>query len=152
MKAPSRDLGELHIAYGAEATLQIPEEAKCSSTPKRCRHMIPFAFLEVGLVGWIVRVGFAFDFYVSFNGCAICEPQPHCLWAALVIVRFPEEAPVIKSLPPKILLFEPAAGFFWMPSSGPLPQAAENGGVHALKNAFTHHMPVLIGPAPYFGV
>ena len=49
MKTPSRDPGDLRIADGAEATLQIPEKAKCSRTPKRFRHMIPFAFFEVGL-------------------------------------------------------------------------------------------------------
>jgi len=114
--------------------------------------MIAFAFLEVSLISRIVRVGFAFDFDVSLNGRAICEPQPHCLWAALVIVRFPEKAPVVKSLPPKVLLFEPAAGFFWMPSPGPSPQTPDDGGVHALKDSFTHHMPVIVGPTPYFGI
>ena len=75
MKTPSRDLGDLRIAYEAEATLQIPEKAKCSSTPKRFRHIIPFALLEVGFIGWIVRVGFAFDLDVSLDGCATGEQQ-----------------------------------------------------------------------------
>ena len=39
-----------------------------------------------------------------------------------------------------------------MPSSGPLPQTCEDGVVHAMKNVFTHHVPVIVGPAPYFGV
>src|SRR5919109_5651885 len=45
MKAPSRDPGDLCTTHGAEPTLELPEKAKCSSTPKRVRHMIPFAFL-----------------------------------------------------------------------------------------------------------
>jgi len=39
-----------------------------------------------------------------------------------------------------------------MPSSGPLPQTDEDNVVNALKDAFTHDVPVIVGPAPYFGV
>jgi hypothetical protein len=74
--------------------------------------MISFALLEVGLMSRIVWVRFAFDLDMSLNGRAICEPQPHYLSAALVIVRFPEKAPVIQSLLPKVLLHKPAARFF----------------------------------------
>jgi hypothetical protein len=56
------------------------------------------------------------------------------------------------TLPFKIFPFEPAGRFLLVPSSGPLPQTYEDGVVHAMKNAFTHHMPVIVGPAPYFGV
>jgi hypothetical protein len=152
MKTPSRDPGDFCIAYGAEATLQIPEKAKCSGTPKRFRHMISFAFLEVGFIGRVVRVSFAFDLDVSLDGRAIREPQPHFVWCALVIAHFPEESPVVMSLPFKVLLFEPASRLFWMPSSGPLPQSSEDGRVNAFKNAFTHHVSVIVGPASYFGV
>ena len=75
MKTPSRDSGDPYIAYGAEPTLELPEKAKCSSTPKRRRHMIRFAFLEVGFVGGVVWVGFAFDLDVSLNGRATGEQQ-----------------------------------------------------------------------------
>ena len=114
--------------------------------------MISFAFLEVGLKGRIVRVGYGFNLYVSFNGRAICKAQPHGLWVALAIVRFPEKTPLIQPLSPKILLFEPTAGFFWMSSPGPLPQTVEDCVVYALKDAFTHRVPVIVGPTPYFGI
>jgi hypothetical protein len=77
MKTPSRDSGDPYTAYGAEPTLELPEKAKCSSTPKRRRHMIRFAFLEVGFVGGVVWVGFAFDLDVSLNGRATGEQQVH---------------------------------------------------------------------------
>src|SRR5215469_6506707 len=109
MKTPSRDPGDFCIAYGAEATLQIPEKAKCSSTPERFRHMISFAFLEVGLIGRVVRVSFAFDLNVSLDGCAIREPQPHFVWCAFLVASIPKEAPVVKSLAPKVFLFEPSS-------------------------------------------
>src|SRR5437660_11164 len=48
VKTPSRDPGDPEIAYGAEPTLVLPEKAKCSSTPERSRHVIPFAFLQGG--------------------------------------------------------------------------------------------------------
>ena len=57
MKTPSRDPGDLCVAYVAEPTLEIPEKAKRSSTPKRCRHIISFAFLEVGCTRRIVLSG-----------------------------------------------------------------------------------------------
>ena len=64
MNPPARDPGDLDVADGAEPTLEIPEMAKSSSTPKRFRHVIPFALL--GLLsfdlnaGWlhILRLGF----------------------------------------------------------------------------------------------
>src|SRR2546429_4548280 len=39
-----------------------------------------------------------------------------------------------------------------MPSSGPLPQTVEDGVVNALKDSFADHVPVIVGPAPYFGI
>ena len=128
MKTPTCEPGDPQIADGTEAALYIPEKAKRSSTPKRIRHVISFAFLEVGFIGRIVRVCFAFDLNMPSNGRATRQPQPLGFWAALAVARFPEKAPVVKSLPPKILLLEPALGFFWMPSPGPLPQTREDGG------------------------
>jgi hypothetical protein len=56
MKAPTRDPGDLGIAYGAGPTLELPEKAKSPRTPKRFRHMICFAFFEVGFIDGIVRL------------------------------------------------------------------------------------------------
>jgi hypothetical protein len=72
VKTPACDPGNSLVAHGATATLFIPEKAKSASTPKRIPHVIGFAFLEVGLIGRVVWVGFAFDFDMSFNG----EPLP----------------------------------------------------------------------------
>ena len=70
VKAPACDPGNSLVAHGATSTLFIPEKAKSAGTPKRVPHGIGFAFLEVGLIGRVVRVGFAFDFDVSFKGRA----------------------------------------------------------------------------------
>ena len=48
MNAPARDPGDLGVAHGAEPALKLPEKAKSPRTPKRFRHMISFAFFEVG--------------------------------------------------------------------------------------------------------
>jgi hypothetical protein len=61
MKPPACDSGDFCMAQGAESTLFIPEIAKSTGTPKRFQHVSPFPFFEVGFIGWIVRVGFAFD-------------------------------------------------------------------------------------------
>ena len=68
MKAPARDPGDLGVAYGAGSALELPEKAKSPRTPKRFRHMISFAFLEVSFIDGIVWVGFALDLDVSLNG------------------------------------------------------------------------------------
>ena len=67
MNAPSRNPGDLGVAHGAEPALKLPEKAKSPRTPKRFRHMISFAFLEVGFIDGIVWVGFALDLDVSLN-------------------------------------------------------------------------------------
>ena len=70
MKAPTCDPGNSLVAHGTASSLFVPEKAKSTRTPKRVLHVICFAFREVGLIGRVVRVGFAFDFDVSFNGRA----------------------------------------------------------------------------------
>ena len=71
MKTPACDPGDFCITQRAESTLFIPEIAKSAGTPKRVQHVSPFAFFEVGFIGGIVRVRFAFDLDVSFDGSAL---------------------------------------------------------------------------------
>jgi hypothetical protein len=52
----------------------------------------------------------------------------------------------------KVFLFEPAGRFFLVPSPGPLPQTNEDSVVNACKNAFAHHVSMIVGPTSYFGV
>ena len=94
VKAPTGDPGNSLAAHGATSTLFIPEIAKSASTPKGVPHMVFFAFSEVGFIGRIVRVGFAFDFNVSFNGRAHGAVQPDLAWLPLVVAGFTEEGPV----------------------------------------------------------
>ena len=70
MKAPAGDPGDCCIAQRAESTLFIPEIAKSAGTPKRFQHVSPFPCFEVGFKSWIVRVGFAFNLDVPFDGSA----------------------------------------------------------------------------------
>jgi len=71
MKTPARDPGDFGIAQCAESTLFMPEITKSVGTPKRFQHVSPFAFFEVGFIGGIVRVRFAFDLDLSFDGSAL---------------------------------------------------------------------------------
>ena len=71
MKAPSGDPGDFCIAQRAESALFMPEIAKRAATSKRVQHVSPFAFFEVGFRGGIVRVRFAFNLDVSFDGSAL---------------------------------------------------------------------------------
>src|SRR5260370_39288026 len=67
---------------------------------------------EVGFIGRVVRVGFAFDFDVSFNGRARGAIQPDLTWLSLVVAGFTEEGPIPALVQPKILLFEPVWAVF----------------------------------------
>jgi len=122
MKAPACDPGDFCTALGAESTLLIPEIAKSASTPKGFQHVSPFTFFEVGFIGWIVRVSFAFDLDVSFDGSALGVVQPDFIWPSVVIAGFTEEGPVAIPAPVKIFWFEPAWAFVRVPSSCPFPQ------------------------------
>src|SRR6266581_7414311 len=99
MKPPDCDPGDFYVALRAESTLFIPEIAKSTGTPKRFQHVSPFAFFEVGFIGWIVRVGFAFDLDVAFDGSALGVVQPDFIWPSFVIAGFTEEGPVTVSTP-----------------------------------------------------
>ena len=130
----------------AESTLFIPEIAKSAGTPKRCQHVSPFAFFEVGFIGWIVRVSFAFNLDVSFDGSALGVVQPDFIWLSFVIASFTEEEPVLIPAPVKIFRFEPARAFVRVSSSCPFPQTREDVVINASERAFTHHVPMIVRP------
>ena len=146
MKPPACDPGDFCMAQRAESTLFIPEIAKSTSTPKRFQHVSPFAFFEVGFMGWIVRVSFAFYLDVSFDGSALGVVQPDFIWPSFVIAGFAEEGPVPIPTPVKVFRFDPARGFVWVPSSCPSPQTREDDEINASERAFTHHVPMIIRP------
>lgn len=52
----------------------------------------------------------------------------------------------------KVLLLAPACGFVRVSSSCPSPQTREDVVIHAGKRAGTHHVPMIVGPTPDFGV
>jgi hypothetical protein len=104
----------------------MPDKAKSLSTPKPFQHVIPFAFFEVGFVSRIIRVGFAFDLNVSFNGYATGKQQPQFMPLPFFVTGLPEEDPVTVLMPLKVFVFEPARVFFRVSSSSPLPQLIED--------------------------
>src|SRR6266404_6404078 len=146
MKAPACDPGDCCISLRAESTLLIPEIAKSADTPKRFQHVSPFAFFEVGFIGWIVRVRFAFDLDVPFDGSALGVVQPDFSWPSFVIAGFTEEGPVTIPASVKVFRFEPARAFVRVPSSCPLPQTREDVAIHVSKRAFAHHVPMIVRP------
>ena len=121
MKAPACDPSDFCIALCAESTLFIPERAKSAGTAKRLQHVSPFPFFEVGFIGWIVRVRFAFNLDVSFDGSALGVVQPDFSRPSFVIAGFTEEGPVTIPAPVKVFRFEPARAFVRVSSSCPSP-------------------------------
>jgi hypothetical protein len=146
MQAPARDLVDFCIALRAKSTLFMPEIAKSASTPKRFQHVSPFAFFEVGFIGWIVRVGFAFNLDVSLDGSALGVVQPDFSRPSLVIAGFTEEGPVTIPASVKVFRLEPARAFVRVSSSCPLPQTREECVIHALERAFAHRVPMIVSP------
>jgi hypothetical protein len=73
VNAPAGDPGDLGVAHGAEPALELPEKAKSPRTPKCSRHIVSFAFFEVGFMGRIVGIGGALDLDVPLNGRATGE-------------------------------------------------------------------------------
>jgi len=146
MQAPAREPSDFCMALRAYSTLFIPEIAKSAGTPKRFQHVSPFAFFEVGFIGWIVRVSFALYLDVPFDGSALGVVQPDFLWPSLVITGFTEEGPITVFTPFKVFRFEPARGLVRVPSPCPLQQTREDGAVHASKRAFAHHVPMIVRP------
>jgi len=122
VKAPASDPGDCCIAQRAESTLFIPEIAKSAGTPKRFQHVSPFPCFEVGFKSWIVRVGFAFNLDVPFDGSALGVVQPDFICLSFVIAGFTEEGPVTIPALGKVFRFEPARAFVRVPSSCPFPQ------------------------------
>ena len=143
MKAPACDPGDFYVALGAESTLLIPEIAKSAGTPKRFQHVSPFAFFEVGFIGWIVRVRFAFNLDVSFDGSALGVVQPDFSRPSFVIAGFTEEGPVTIPASVKVFRFEPARAFVRVPSSCPLPQTREDVAIHVFSSLAC---PKFLGP------
>ena len=76
VKAPSRDPSDFEITNSTEIPLFHPEKAKSLGTPERVQHVRTFPIFEIGFILWVVRVGFAFHFNVSFNGCVNGAVQP----------------------------------------------------------------------------
>ena len=146
MKAPACDPGDFCLALRAESTLFIPEMAKSAGTPKRFQHVSPFPFFEVGFIGWIVRVSFALNLDVSFDGSALGVVQPDFSRPSFVIAGFTEEGPVPIPTSVKIFRFEPARTLVRVPSSCPSPQTREDDEIDASECAFAHHVPMIVRP------
>jgi hypothetical protein len=148
VNAPARDPGDLGIANSAEAVLFHPEKAKSFSAPERVQHVKTFPIFEIGFKHRVVGVGFAFDFNVSFNGCATGVVQPSLAWLPLVIIAFPEETPVTPPITPIVFLFEPGRGLFRVPSPCPPPQFMEDRIINVCEGTFADHVPMIVGPTP----
>ena len=107
VQAPSRSPRDWCVADRAEPALLVPDIAKRTSASKCFPHVISFAVLEVGFIGRIVGVSFAFDLDVSLDGSAFGVVQPDFVWLSFIITGFAKEGPVTVPTPLKVFRFEP---------------------------------------------
>ena len=66
--------------------------------------------------------------------------------------NFTEEGPILTVMLCEVLLFAPACGLSWMPSSCPPPETREDFMIHTCKCGFIHGVPMIISPTAYLGV
>ena len=106
MKTPAGDPGDfvLHSVQSPRCSYQRKRRVRI---PRNVRHE-PLAVFEVGFIGWIVRVRFAFNLDVSFDGSALGVVQPDFSRPSFVIASFIEEGPHTIPTPLKVFQFDPA--------------------------------------------
>jgi hypothetical protein len=121
VQAPSCSPRYWCIADRAKPALLVPDIAKCTSAPKCFPHVISFAILEVGFIGRVVGISFAFNLDVSLDGSAFGVVQPDSVWLPLIITGFAKEGPVTVPTAPKVFRFEPVWIFVLVPFACPLP-------------------------------
>ena len=148
MEPPPRGPRDAFVAHQTESSLLIPEIAEHTRTPERFQQVSPFTFLEVGFISRIVRVSFAFDLNVSFDGRTSGALQPDLTQLPIAFVRFAEEAPDLTTTGLKVSRFEPTWTFIRMSSTCPPPQSKEDDGVDASECTLAHDVPVIVSPAP----
>ncbi len=86
---PPSEFGDFLVADRTEAVLFLPEANELASLSEIVHHFEAKSLLKVGFPSRVVRVGFAFDFPVSFDRRVGSETQLNGL-----AVLFPEEQPV----------------------------------------------------------
>ena len=64
-----------------------------------------------------MRVRFALNLDLSFDGSALGVVQPNFIWPSFVIASFTQEGPITVPTPFKVFRFDPARGLVRVPSS-----------------------------------
>ena len=78
--------------------------------------------------------------------------QPYKRWLSVRLLPDAKERPVPSLMMAPVFLLNPASALGRVFPACPLPETGENGTIYSAKGTATHRMPVIVGPAAYFGV
>jgi hypothetical protein len=87
MHTPSRKVSDFLFTHRTESALRIPEIAEHTAAAERFQHLGSVLLREVGFPSRIVRVSFALDLYMPFDGCTTGALQPDRDWLPIAAVH-----------------------------------------------------------------
>ena len=113
-----------------------------------------FALLEVADPGGIVWVSVAADFDVSTNCRSPGEQENVAKHGSVRESFIREEPPTPPANGAEVLVCDPGSAFMRraVPAERPLPEALEQGCIDSSEGLFAVDMPMIVRPAPKFGV
>jgi hypothetical protein len=149
---PSRKFGNLLVTDWTETVLFFPERDELPFSLQVVHHLDAQAFFKVPFPCWVVRVRIPFDFSVPLYGNCVRVEELDVLCGSILFLYLPTKHPVPLSDGMEVFIFHPSSGFVWMPSFGPLPECSEDRIIHFHKGLFARYMPMIVCPAPDFGV
>src|SRR5258708_18389706 len=148
MDMPATLFRDFLVADGTPPFLLVPESDELSSLEPALEPLESHSFVEVGFVGWIVRVGFPLDQAVSLDACLCCVDEVNCQGLPFPSLYLPSEHPLPLTNGMKVFLFHPSPPFLRMPPLCPLPEEFKDSMIHEIKGSLARHMPVIQGPPP----
>src|SRR6266487_78736 len=147
MAVPSRDLGDLLVANGAQTLLLLPEVQEPALPFQPCGHVNVEAFFKIRFPTGIVGIGFCADFRMPLNANRRSREESHHLHLSLFPFEDTSEDPTIWPFIGKIFVFHPSAWFVLMSSTSPFPDGLKDGMISSMKDCLTDHMAMIEGPA-----
>src|SRR5260370_32504577 len=139
MDMPATLFRDFLVADGTPPFLLVPESDELSSLEPALEPLESHSFVEVGFVGWIVRVGFPLDQAVSLDACPCCVDEVNCQGLPFPSLYLPSEHPLPLTNGVKVFLFQPSPPFLRMPPLSPLPPEFKDCLIHKTKCSHPPH-------------
>src|SRR5690348_9684874 len=131
---PSRDLGDLLVADGAEPLLLLPE-VKQPAFPSQTRfHVHIQAFLRVLFPGRVEGIGFRTDFRMPLDADLRSRKEAYHSGLPVVCFENASEHPTVLPSLEKVTVLNPAVRFVAVSPARPGPESLEDGVPYGMKD------------------